>query len=1281
MARKTGQESSSGRSPYPLRSSRGAVGGYYPRPYSNPRPRGNMGVAPHRLPMPVTYLTPSLRATNSSNPHLNSTSATPGGQVPLPFPDISGVPSWDYNNGDTSAQWANTSMRPRFQVTPQAPINSQNIGAIPRVRPRGEGQGEITETPVNNTFLVPPHFNRTSEMERHISDVRDRFVSDRTSDVASSSTVLSVASTLPSSLVGLQCSSSNPHLVLSGASILASSLSSPQFSQPDMSHITSTLPSSPQYSPPDFRPSSEFGRFCCGMGLDPSGVDDESSISSSEEMLTITELANRLPDHMAPLTSDLLSSAREAEMQLSDSTGTVSESVSVVNEESVVGSVTVPSIPVSIVPPSYQELIDLSSYPRSVTPIGEPGTADIYTTLLDQSELANRFSSAQNSPVFPVSTSYNCIGPAPSHLVSSSEIRFTPPVSLSVAASPIVVPFSVGDVLIESTVTTSTSRRASLNPFLPTSRVVPDSVRYTSMSSAGTTSTSYSYMPSGHSEFYSAYSMASMPTHDDTSTPGRAGFPYTAGLPAFMRRDIGLFPAGVPPQHHDAVGVQPQPNHIPSFGGDLQPSVSMGRPVNHLLPANIPVSSVYSQQYPPSAASSASYIDTGLPPPHMSPAADLVPSISAISTVLPPPSYPPPRYIPTAASHESPVSVPPAVVRSQGTITLDDRPTGISHQAHAPSSQPATHTSGDRLYTRAQMEQYAQELLRAREASSITSTAATARETSITTSQSSIPMQRVAFDLRSERPPQTDPAIPHIDYDRLAEALSRTLNIGGLMSSELPSRQNPPRAEDSRYSRRDRSEERFRDGSATRDRRTEDYSDDYRSGESFRSDGGGQVRGREGRRAGRGGHTRSFMDSFRSSAAPRSRIHLTEADVTVLTQQGISAAELQERESSTDGGVGILDLPSMPASQYVVNVSSDIVKLFKGDLEEYDEFKAAFLAYAQSIPIQQRLIMLKSKLEGDAKNLVSGCVGLDNGAFLKSFELLDRKFYKPELLIQNLVAQIEDYLDPGCRYSDTKFASMISNIRRCYSRIFAIDPRKVLALDGLLTKFNRCMPAKPYNDVGNLLQAELHSYTFGNVLDICERYVDFKHTQSISSRSVRDDSRNRLLPRGRDSKVSRGQGFDRKAQYVNAVSDQSLDTSTGETDLVVAAVGGHNTQKSSRSVSRGSRDRSRSNSRYVSASRGGAEGGAARFLPRVSYKCNLCQNNDHASVDCLAEFPNIDELVLDRKLCRLCLVPGHRSQSCPIISLFPDVKWRCTLSDCKNTPHCKKLCENKNRNI
>ena len=348
------------RSPYQLRSApRGEVGSNGPHPSYNLNDQHTMhnpqivdSMQPPQVVGSIRAPTPRYAGSSSSSiPLIFPPYSTPSGQIPPRLQRLSGTETlynWDHNNMDTQGRWENFSLgsilhghTPTPSTLPTTFPNSQpyigysphQTGAIPRIRQGGlnhDNRVSVIETPVNHTFSVPQRFLRTSEMERHISNVRDRFANDRVR--AESSFVVS-----------------NNQSMVSGSAAISRSV---------VGCHSNTLPlsfSGNVYSPPNFHPTSEFARSLLnpenrersaindgevmeGLGFDTSHSNraEESFEASSVDEVTFVNSFSKLPDHIQPsLARDCLDATSMAyPPTILNSTGTISVNGPIVRDGS-----------------------------------------------------------------------------------------------------------------------------------------------------------------------------------------------------------------------------------------------------------------------------------------------------------------------------------------------------------------------------------------------------------------------------------------------------------------------------------------------------------------------------------------------------------------------------------------------------------------------------------------------------------------------------------------------------------------------------------------------------------------------------------------------------------------------------------------------------------------------------------------------------------------------------------------------------------------------------------
>ena len=457
-----------------------------------------------------------------------------------------------------------------------------------------------------------------------------------------------------------------------------------------------------------------------------------------------------------------------------------------------------------------------------------------------------------------------------------------------------------------------------------------------------------------------------------------------------------------------------------------------------------------------------------------------------------------------------------------------------------------------------------------------------------------------------------------------------------------------------------------------------------------------------------GGSTDSYSSA--SSSSRRSRRHqrsrhsgsstahtaLTDHDITVLTKQGVSKGVLKERQRQSLNVTKVQELPDIPPTQFVVQMSADSVPKFSGQMEDYESFKELFLAFAQALPVSQRLVNLKLKLDPNSINAIAGCIGQDKASFENAFEILDRKNNKKDLLINILISKIDAYFEYDYE-NDDQFIDMVSKVQSLHNRILSIDPLQLTTLNGLTTRFTRCLPDKPYSRVSNLMgkftDEGVSKYNFQKVLKVCEKHVEWLTNQSANLRASRrrkgsSQTRHQFNPnqqaKGNLAKERYSQNFgQRRGQAVYTTSaSQEPDVSQplepggefepDQVDHVAAA----DARESASDYKPDSHSRGRSRQRQGNVDTANPpRSGRSRSRSRMRKSgCTLCSATDHIPRDCKAPPANLLEFVDSNRLCRICLLAGHYAHECPVLLYCPADAVICKTSDCDSRPHAVTLC-------
>ena len=459
-----------------------------------------------------------------------------------------------------------------------------------------------------------------------------------------------------------------------------------------------------------------------------------------------------------------------------------------------------------------------------------------------------------------------------------------------------------------------------------------------------------------------------------------------------------------------------------------------------------------------------------------------------------------------------------------------------------------------------------------------------------------------------------------------------------------------------------------------------------------------------------------------SAQSSSGRNNISVQNIDLLVQSGVDEHEIRQRQGESQESSHVV-LPVIPANQFLATASIEQVVPFSGKIEDYSRFRTQILSFVQTVPSGQRLMFLKSRLIENAANVVESCVNLDDKTFSKAIGLLDARYHKPKLVITKLIAEIDSYLDPVCRIDDKAFRKMVSNVKRCYDRIMDLDMTKILGLEGLTSNLYKCLPQKPWNDVGKLMIYNIENYTFSAVLKICENYIELLEVTEASGSKAYFAPR----PLEYDNPYQTGKYQGHKYQHTkpphnkyqggkyqshtkysdNAYSAECSGNSEAESscESVMAAQSDHDHsagkvsgqsqyqskfQDSDSKISKESygskyqnqahfernRSKTRSNSRSGSKSRDFRSGSKGRSPSATRrYRCYVCKVDDHSTRECSKADNELLDVVFKDRLCMVCFTSGHQSNWCPLYESYPNDARICVNKSCYNSKHNVKLCK------
>ena len=391
----------------------------------------------------------------------------------------------------------------------------------------------------------------------------------------------------------------------------------------------------------------------------------------------------------------------------------------------------------------------------------------------------------------------------------------------------------------------------------------------------------------------------------------------------------------------------------------------------------------------------------------------------------------------------------------------------------------------------------------------------------------------------------------------------------------------------------------------------------------------------------------------------------------LLDRSGVYTGGLPHLKHINTTANHTLGLDSIPQSQFLVQLDASSVSDFSGKIEDYEDFRAGFLAYAQAIPQNRRLHILRTKLDKNSKSLISGCLSKNADAFEQAIAILDSFCGNEDQLVQILISKIQQSFDYRAKDDHYRFKVMVSKIRECYSRVYKIDPYKCSYLNGNINSLYACVP-KPVEKRMTLeiFMNKKVTPTFGKALDLCEDQVRYEDSRVVSLRAAhnlrtRSSSSDKRSSTPSSDKHKQNNFFNKQESSYCAESDTDSNTES----VITAAEHQGFTNNSKKNTDRGrskSRDRASSTFREKSKS-----------ATRSVEKCNFCKATDHNTLFCEKEVPDIAKLVSSLRLCWLCFSNQHFSSACLANETRAKMlePFKCTDTSCKPEPHNLRLCQ------
>jgi hypothetical protein len=385
---------------------------------------------------------------------------------------------------------------------------------------------------------------------------------------------------------------------------------------------------------------------------------------------------------------------------------------------------------------------------------------------------------------------------------------------------------------------------------------------------------------------------------------------------------------------------------------------------------------------------------------------------------------------------------------------------------------------------------------------------------------------------------------------------------------------------------------------------------------------------------------------------------------TMLQSVGVPREDLDSyAQMSLGPDLDVTRIPSLPSTQILMTQSASDLPTFSGSIEEYREFKQDFLSLLSSFPESDRLRLLKKCLDANSKQAIAICQGAGAHAFAKAFAILDEKYDRPDLVKQILLQQITGLTSTRCAFDELQFAQVVRDMRERYDRLLMISPLSAMTFESAVYTWMGNMPSSVYNKLSKLMCFYPKQCTFQRALVEAERHVKHKECERrspVERPSGENSSRKSASKRINTLGASKDQ---------NGYSPPSESSDSPAQEL----------EEQSDVSDQGRVEKSVNASNYKQAPKGSAYGNVSSnaasnssAYKRKFHKCNLCDTDDHYTIDCKVKFSNkqLQQLVKGRRICWVCGDSGHWPDRCRVYHIAGS-NALCQKPECGTQLHAK----------